>query len=89
MKKLLSEPAESAKEAEEERRLQLSETFRTADFHDLVDRTHANVSDVTFYCLKLVVMHLILLHILFLFSLNYAKPSSTLTTDPRLHIKFS
>ncbi|XP_069676587.1 protein EFR3 homolog cmp44E isoform X1 [Periplaneta americana] len=42
MKKLLSEPAENAKEAEEERRLQLSETFRTADFHVLVDRTHAN-----------------------------------------------
>lgn len=49
MKKLLSEPAENAKEAEEERRLQLSETFRTADFHDLVDRTHANVSHVTAY----------------------------------------
>jgi hypothetical protein len=54
MKKLLSEPAENVKEAEEERRLQLSETFRTADFHDLVDRTHANVSHITFHYLKSV-----------------------------------
>ena len=51
MKKLLTEPVENAKEAEEERRLQLSETFRTADFRDLVDRTHANVSyNVYIFC---------------------------------------
>jgi hypothetical protein len=48
MKRVLSEPLDKAKEAEEERRLHLSETFRTADFRDLVDRTHANVSHVTF-----------------------------------------
>jgi hypothetical protein len=54
MKKLLSEPAENAKEAEEVRRLLLSETFRTADFSDLVDLTHANVSPIIFYYLKLV-----------------------------------
>ncbi|PSN53111.1 Protein EFR3 cmp44E [Blattella germanica] len=42
MKKILTESSENAKEAEEERRLQLSQTFRTADFRDLVDRTHVN-----------------------------------------------
>lgn len=42
MKRVLSEPLDKAKEAEEEKRLHLSETFRTADFRDLVDRTHAN-----------------------------------------------
>jgi len=47
MKRVLSEPLDKAKEAEEEKRLHLSETFRTADFRDLVDRTHANVSHVT------------------------------------------
>jgi len=48
MKRVLSEPLDKAKEAEEEKRLHLSETFRTADFRDLVDRTHVNVSLVTF-----------------------------------------
>jgi hypothetical protein len=47
MKRVLSEPLDKAKEAEEERRAHLSKTFRTADFRDLVDRTHANVSHVT------------------------------------------
>jgi hypothetical protein len=47
MKRVLSEPIDKAKEAEEEKRLHLSETFRTADFHDLVDRTHVNVSHIT------------------------------------------
>ncbi|XP_067006457.1 protein EFR3 homolog cmp44E [Anabrus simplex] len=41
MKKILSESPESKKEAEEEKRLQLSETFRTAAFEDLVSRTQA------------------------------------------------
>jgi hypothetical protein len=53
MKKILSEPAEDTKEAEEQRRMQLNEAFRTADFRDLVDRTHATVSDITFYYSKL------------------------------------
>ena len=48
MKRILSEPLDKAKEEEEERRLLLSETFRTADFRVLVDRTHVNVSHVTF-----------------------------------------
>nr|CAD7575506.1 unnamed protein product [Timema californicum] len=41
MKKILSESPDTKKEAEEEHRLQLSETFRTAAFEDLVSRTQA------------------------------------------------
>jgi hypothetical protein len=44
MKKLLTESAKNVKEAEEERRMQLNETFRTADFPDLVELTHPKVS---------------------------------------------
>jgi hypothetical protein len=36
----MKKPAENAKEAEEERRLQLCGSSCTADFHDLVDHTH-------------------------------------------------
>nr|CAD7200902.1 unnamed protein product [Timema douglasi] len=43
MKKILSESPDTKKEAEEEHRLQLSETFRTAAFEDLVSRTQAKV----------------------------------------------
>ncbi|KAJ9580304.1 hypothetical protein L9F63_004020 [Diploptera punctata] len=42
MKKILTEPAEKAKEVEEERRLRLNEKFRTANFQELIEFTHRN-----------------------------------------------
>nr|CAH7716744.1 unnamed protein product [Callosobruchus chinensis] len=44
MKKVLTEPPEVRKEAEAERRKQLSHTFRTASFSELVRRTKPKVS---------------------------------------------
>lgn len=43
MKKVLTEPPEVRKEAEAERRKQLSHTFRTATFSELVRRTQPKV----------------------------------------------
>jgi hypothetical protein len=43
MKKVLTEPAETRKEAEARRRKQLSDTFRTATFSELVRRTQPKV----------------------------------------------
>lgn len=48
MKKVLTEPPEVRKEAEAERRKQLSHTFRTATFSELVRRTQPKVNSETF-----------------------------------------
>lgn len=44
MKKVLTEPPEIRKEAEAERRKQISHTFRTATFSELVRRTQPKVT---------------------------------------------
>lgn len=49
MKKVLQEPPEVRKEVEAERRKQLSHTFRTATFSELVRRTQPKVR---FYFIK-------------------------------------
>ncbi|XP_049763760.1 protein EFR3 homolog cmp44E isoform X1 [Schistocerca cancellata] len=41
MKKILSDPGDSKKEAEEEKKIQLNNTFRTAAFEELFSRTQA------------------------------------------------
>lgn len=43
MKKILAEAAEVKKAAEDERRMRITETFRSATFQELVDRTQAKV----------------------------------------------
>lgn len=44
MKRILTESGETRREAEEERRLQLSQLFRTAPFQDLVVKTQPKVN---------------------------------------------
>lgn len=46
MKKVLTEPPESRKEIEAERREQISHTFRTAPFSELVRKTQPKVSQL-------------------------------------------
>lgn len=49
MKRVLTEAPEARKEAEAERREELSRTFRTATFSELVNRTQPKVSTFTFF----------------------------------------
>lgn len=48
MKKVLTESAEVRKEAEAERREELSRTFRTATFSELIHRTQPKVMRYNF-----------------------------------------
>lgn len=50
MKKVLMEPPESRKEIEAERREQITHTFRTATFSELVRKTQPKVK--TLLCMK-------------------------------------
>lgn len=53
MKRILTESGETRREAEEERRLQLSQLFRTAPFQDLVVKTQPKVNDCRYLkCLQ-------------------------------------
>lgn len=54
MKKVLTEPPEIRKEAEAERRKQISHTFRTATFSELVRRTQPKVRHCLYHKLVLV-----------------------------------
>lgn len=46
MKKVLTEPLEVRKEAEARKRKQVSDTFRTATFSELVHRTQPKVREI-------------------------------------------
>lgn len=44
LKKMMNEPMENSKQAEEERRLQIVEHFRNSTFEELVAKSEAKVS---------------------------------------------
>lgn len=56
MKRILTENIENKSKVEEERRLELSKTFRTATFEDLITRTQPKVNNY-FYKILIFFQH--------------------------------